>query len=169
MATQPLLSLNQFNQQPVLGQAAFDGPGALVAIHAQVSATGAASLAPGQAVQFDSAITGVPSGLPQIVAASASQYADGYVLFDVKNTSPIVSPQVVVIVLRGILWMLSDAAINIGQVVQDGADVGGVSPFATTGAYPRGVSLDYCAAAGVLVRINLTPFTIKAAQAPAHA
>lgn len=168
MATQPFLSLNQFNQQPILGQQAFEGPSALMALQAVVSATGSPSLAPGQAVKWDSTITGTPSGLPQIVAAAPNEYADAYILFDVKNSAPLLSGTTVVVVLQGILWMLAGSTVSIGDTVQDDATAGNVSLFATTGKYPRGVSLDY-GTVGQLVRVNLTPFTIKAAQASAHA
>lgn len=168
MVAQPNLSLNQFNQQPILGQQAFEGPNALVSIQAVVSATGSPSLYPGQAVKFDTTITGTPSGLPQIVAAAGTAYADGYILSDVKNAAPLTSGAVVVIVLQGILWMLAESTVTIGDILQDGADAGGVATFATTNYYPRGVALDY-GTVGQLIRCNMTPFTIKAAAAPVHA
>ena len=169
MVAQPQQSLNLFGQQPILGQAAFTNPGALTVIQAVVSATGSPSLVPGQAIQFDSAITTTPSGLPPIVAASGTQYADGYILYDVKAGGALTAGTVVQIVLGGILWMLSEAAISIGAQLQDGADAGGVATFATTSYYPRGVALDYASASGQLIRCNMQPAIAKAVVAAAHA
>lgn len=168
MATQPNLSLNQFNQQPILGQQAFDAPNALMVLQAVISSTGSPSLYPGQAVKFDSSIVSTPSALPQIVPAVGTEYADAYILYDVKNSAPMLAGTVVQVVLQGILWMLADATVSVGQVIQDGADAGGVAPFATTSYYPRGISLDY-GTVGQLVRVNLFPASNKAAQAAAHA
>lgn len=169
MATQPQQSLNLFTQQPILGQAAFTNPGTLTVLQAVVSANQATALVPGQAIQFDSAIVSTPSGLPPIISASGTQYADGYILYDVKAGGALIAGVTLQIVLGGILWMLSEAAVNIGAQLQDGADAGGVATFATTSYYPRGVSLDYASAAGQLIRCNMQPAIAKAVVAAAHA
>lgn len=167
MASQPNLSLNQFSQQPILGMQAMVAGSLPMVIQAVVSATGSPTLYPGQAVKFDSAITSTPSALPPIIAAAPTAYADGYILYDVKNSSGMTSGVVVQIVLQGVLWMLAESTVSVGDIVQDGADVGGVATFATATYYPRGVSLDY-GTVGQLIRVNLSPFTIKAASASAH-
>ena len=169
MATQPQLNLNQFSQQPVVGQLAMGLNGSpTVAIQAVVSATGSPSLSPGQAIMFDTTVTTSPTGVPPIVAASATQYADGYIIYDVKLGGTLTSGTFVQIMLQGIMWMLAEGTIDSGSALQDGADVGGVAVFATTSDYPRGTSLDY-GTVGQLVRAFLTPATVKAAQASAHA
>ena len=167
MASQPNLSLNQFSQQPILGQLALSLGSPPLVIQAVVSATGSPTLYAAQAIQFDSTITSTPSGVPPIVAASGTQYADGYILYDVKNNGGWTSANVVQVVLQGVLWMLAESTVDVGQVVQDGADVGGVAAFATTSYDPRGISLDY-GTVGQLIRVMLFPASNKAAQAAAH-
>jgi|ERR1035437_1829329 hypothetical protein len=167
MASQPLLNLNQFGQQPVLGMAAFGAPQALNVIQAVVSATGTPTLYSGQAIKYDATITTTPSAIPPIVAAAGTAYADGYILYDVQNGGGITQAQVCQIVLQGVLWMLAESTVSVGDIVQDGADVGGVATYGTSTYYPRGVSLDY-GTVGQLIRVNLSPFTIKASATAAH-
>jgi hypothetical protein len=165
---QPQLSLNQFQLQTIVGVQAFEGPGVIQTLQAVISPNQATALSAGQAVQFDTAITA--AGLPNIIAAAPNVYADAYLLYDIqKSQSQFVSGAVVQIALGGILQMLAEATIEPGNVVQDNTtDPGGVAPWATTGYYPRGVAIDY-GVAGQIVRVNLAPFAIKAAQAAAHA
>lgn len=168
MASQPNLSLNQFSQQPILGQLALALGAPPMVIQAVVSTTGSPSLSPGQAIKFDTTIVTGPTGIPPIVACAASAYADGYILYDVKSGGTLTAGTVVQILLQGVIWMLADGTVDSGTVLQDDAsDVGAMEAWATTGAYPRGVSLDY-ATVGQLFRANVSPFTVKAAQASAH-
>ncbi len=64
--------------------------------------------------------------------------------------------------------MLAESTVSIGDILQDGADAGGVATYATQNYYPRGVALDY-ATVGQLIRCYLSPITIKAAATAAHA
>ena len=169
MTTQPLLNLNQFSQQPVLGQLALGIGSWPIVRQVVISPNQATALAAGQAVKYDTAVTANPTGLPPIIACAANAYADGYLLYDVQHQGAALTANVVVqIVLQGAVWMLVEGTtVDSGSVLEDGADVGSMEPFATTGNYPRGVSLDY-ATSGQLFRADLTPFTIKSAQAAAH-
>jgi|SRR5579864_574655 len=170
MTAQPSLNLNQLTLQSVLGQLALGLNGApALTIQAVVSATGSPSLSPGQAVKFDTTITTNPTGLPPIVACAANAYADGYIVYDVKLGGTLTAGTILQVLLQGAMWMLVEGTtVDSGSVLEDGADVGSMEPFATTGNYPRGVSLDY-ATSGQLFRAFLTPFTIKSAQASSHA
>ena len=64
--------------------------------------------------------------------------------------------------------LVDGTTVLSGSLLEDGADVGSMQPFATTGNFPRGVSLDW-ATSGQLFRANLQPGNIKAANAAAHA
>lgn len=166
---QPSLNLNQFSQQPILGQLALGIGSFPLVIQAVISANQASALTPGQAVKFDAAVTSTPSGLPPIVACAQTAYADGYVLYDVKNqASQLIAATVIQIVLDGILWMLvENTTVDVGVVVEDGADAGTVEPLGTTGSsFPRGISLDY-GTVGQLIRVHVQPAVTKVTAAAA--
>jgi len=168
MATQPQLSLNQFKMQTVLGMQAM-GIGSFPIVKSFiVSPNQATTLTPGQAVQIDTAV--LQNGLPAIIAASGTQYADGYLLYSLKNGGLLFTAGDICEVLQqGAMWMMVESTtIDQGNALQDGTDAGAMSPFATTGYYPRGIALDYAVGAGTLFRADLTPFTAKSAQAAAH-
>lgn len=169
MTTQPKLNLNQFGQQPVLGQLALGVGSYPIVRQVVISPNQATALAFGQAVKYDTAVTANPTGLPPIVSAAQGDYADGYILFDVQHQDAALTANIVVqMLLQGAMWMLADGTVDSGTLLQDDAsDVGAMETWATTGAIPRGVSLDY-ATSGQLFRADLTPFTVKAAHASAH-
>lgn len=169
MTTQPSLNLNQFSQQPVLGQLALGIGSFPIVRQVVISPNQATALAFGQACKYDTTVTSNPTGLPPIVSCAASAYADGYLLYDVQHQGAALTSGIVVqLLLQGAIWMLVEGTtVDSGSVLEDGADVGSMEPFATMGNYPRGISLDY-ATSGQLFRADLTPFTIKAAQAAAH-
>lgn len=165
--TQPQLNQNQFNQQPVLGQLATGIGAPPLTLQAVVSPNQSGNLAPGQAIKFDTAV--LTNGIPSIIACAANVYADGYIIYDVKAGGSLASGTFVQILLQGIMWMLVEGTtIDQGNALEDGSDVGSMEPFATTGNYPRGIAIDY-GTSGQLFRAALSPFTVKAAQASAHA
>lgn len=169
MATQPQLNLNQFSQQAVVGQLALGLTGSpTIAIQAVVSATGSPSLSPGQAVKFDTTITTNPTGLPPIVACAQNAYADGYIIYDVKLGGTLTVGTKVQIMLQGVMWVLADGTVQSGNALQDDATDIALELYATTGAFSRGVSLDF-ATVGQLFRAFLSPEPNKAAQIAAHA
>ena len=163
---QPTINLNQFTQAPVVGQEALGIGGPNNVIQAVVSPTGSPSLAPGQAIKFDTTI--LQAGIPAIVACAANAYADGYILYDVKAGGALTAGTFVEILIGGFLWMYVDGTtIDQGTVVEDTANVGGVEPLGTTGgAYPRGIAIDY-GVTGALIRVNLMPAVTKVCAAAA--
>lgn len=170
MATQPSLSLNQFKMQPVLGMQAMGIGSFPLVVSAVVSPNQATSLSPGQAIQFDTAV--LQAGTPSIIAAPSTvgqQLVDGYLLYSLRMGGTLfTSGNLCEVLLQGAMWMMAESAIDMGNQLQDGADVGGMAAYATTGYYSRGVALDYAATAGTLFRANLTPFTAKSSGAVSH-
>ena len=169
MTTQPNLSLNQFGQQAIVGQLAMGIGSPPNVISAVVSANQATTLSYGQAIKFDTAVV-TQIGVPPIISCAASTLADGYLIYSTKNAGTALTAGVFVeVLLGGVMWMLVEGTTVLsGSLLEDGADVGSMQPFATTGNFPRGVSLDW-ATSGQLFRANLQPGNIKAANAAAHA
>lgn len=165
--SQPLLSLNQFAQQAVVGQEALGIGGPNNVIQAVVSPNQATTLSPGQAIKFDANV--LQAGIPAIVSCAANAYADGYVLYDVKNGGiNLTIGDICQILIGGFMWMFVDGTtIDQGAVVEDTANVGGVEPLGTTGgSYPRGIAIDYGVTA-TLIRVNLMPAVTKVTAAAA--
>jgi hypothetical protein len=169
MATQPNLSLNQFKMQPVLGMQALGIGSFPIVKSVVVSPNQATTLTPGQAIMFDTTVD--QNGIPAIISATGEQYADGYLLYSLKNGGLLFTTgDICEILQQGAMWMMCEGTtIDQGNQLQDGADAGGMAPYATTGYYSRGVALDYATGAGTLFRADLTPFTVKSAASAAHA
>jgi hypothetical protein len=162
---QPLLNLNQFTQAPVVGMEALGIGSANNVIQAVVSANQATTLSPGQAIKFDTAT--LQAGSPAIVSCAPNAYADGYVLYDVKNGGLVLTAGVECqILLSGFIWMYVDGTtIDQGLTVEDTSNVGGVEPLGTSGgSLRRGTAIDY-GVSGSLIRVNLLPAIIKAVLA----
>ncbi len=163
--TQQQLNLNQFSLQAIVGQKA-ENFGLTMVKQCVVSPNQTTALVPGQAVQFDTAVTSGP--IPSIIAASPSQKADGYIEYDVKNGGNLVSGVVCSVIISGALYLLADVAMDQGAVFEDAVD-GNIEPFGTTaGAYPRGEVLAP-AAAGQIVPVLVGSMAAKIAGAAAAA
>ena len=109
--TQQQLNLNQFSLQAIVGQKA-ENFGLTMVKQCVVSPNQTTALVPGQAVQFDTAVTSGP--IPSIIAASPSQKADGYIEYDVKNGGNLVSGVVCSVIISGALYLLADVAMDQG-------------------------------------------------------
>ena len=167
----PQLSLTSIYLPQVVGMLAEGIGTAAIIRQVIVSPNQATSLLPGQAVKYDTSLTG--NSVPGIVACAQNAYADGYVIYDIKNggnasNSPLTSGTVCQICIFGAMLMLVDGTtIQPGQVVEDGADAGGVEPLGTTaGAFPRGVALAY-GVSGAVIPVDLYPGVTKVVAAAA--
>lgn len=155
VTSQPVLSQNQFAQQPFLGVVDLSvGPTNVVA--AQVDASvGAGVVYPGQAVKI---VANTAGGIPKVIGCTAKDDdAIGFVKFNMKDIQYVAGQNLEVGLWGTVMWCYATAAITqFTEVCLDTTTVGGVQ---TTGATATimGVAYDGAASAGTLIRVMLVP------------
>lgn len=146
------LNINQFDQQPVVGdldlQIAASGT-----LTGQLSANQATALVAGSPVKLDAAITST-GGFPQFVAAAAGDLAFGYIKRTVQSARFATGDKIEVVGAYGpVMWLLANSTMAAGIPVQTNASDPTIVEAVSSGKV-RGILLDP-GSAGVLVRVIL--------------
>jgi hypothetical protein len=145
------LNINQFQQQPVLGDVDLQIAQSLT-ITGQLSANQATALVAGTPVKLDSAIT---SGrYPQFVAAGATDLAFGYIKRTVQAATFSSGDKIEVVgAFPPVMWLSAASTMAPGIPVQSNASDATIVEAVTSGKV-RGILLDP-AVTGQLVRVLL--------------
>lgn len=149
----PVLSQNQFKQEPLLGVVDLQFPSSSFAMQAQQGVS-AAALRVGQPVK----VLDVAGGVPKVTACDAiTDKVDGYINYNMKNASFAHGAPLEVSRTGAVMWLIATAAIpRFADVVLDITTIGGVLP--ATGNNGRrivGKAYDKAAARGDVIRVEL--------------
>jgi Uncharacterized conserved protein (DUF2190) len=141
------LNINQETIVPVLGLIDLQLPQGTV-LDCQVSPNQSGAIVAGQFVALDTTVTPVVGGLPQIIAATQSVEALGFIPFNTKIDT--FNPgDVLEISIGGVVWLQATAvAITPGTIVE--SDSTGLLVQAYSSHSKRGMALDYAAASAML-------------------
>lgn len=143
--TQP--GINQFTQTPIEGQVDLNFPGNTTTCQADAAVVTA--LAQGQAVKLATTAGGVPK---VIALAANTDYAFGFVAYNVKDVSYAAFSYLEVAVDNAVIWLTAGGAITRGANVE--YDVATKRVIASAGVNPTvGFAYDTAANAGDLIRV----------------
>ena len=151
LTTQPVLSPNQFNLVPFLGQTDLKFNGDTIAVEIDQSS---AACFPGQGVTFVDSV----DGIPKVLAATAnSDNAAGFINYDIKSKKFSPGDRCEISMSGNVMYLYATGAIaRMAQVSLDITTVGGVrSAAGHTGDRIVGFAIDKAVTAGTLIRVKL--------------
>lgn len=148
MATQPTININQQEQAAIVGQIDLQGGRAARVLSGIVSPNNGAAIQAGSSVKLDTANT---TKTPWFLVCAASDVGIGRLVYTERNAKPAVGDACEV-TLDGIVWCVSEGAINPQVLVQDGTD-GAMFVIVVSSGKQRGMTLDGATAAGQLLRV----------------
>lgn len=151
VATEPVLSQNQFAQSSIVGVVDMKvGSTNIVAM--KVDATVSTPIQPGQAVKI---VNNTSGGVPSCAPISAKDDdAVGFAIFNIKDISYPANSMLEVALFGTVIWCYATAAIaSFTQVCLDSTYIGGVQPTGAT-ATVMGWAFDGCSGPG-LIRVML--------------
>jgi hypothetical protein len=148
----PFLNPNQQEQSNIVGQLDLQGGRPASVISGLISPNASAAVVAGSSMKLDTANTG---HLPWFLPCAVGDVAIGKLVYTEKNASPGIGDAVEVALLGAFMWIIADATITLGSLIEDGTD-GPEYGVTLSANKQRGIALD-SATAGQLFRLYIYP------------